>query len=88
MLNKLPGWLRKALPTLILLALVVVASFTNWLPAGLHQSIIDTLKGFGAKLLPMVGDLLVVALFLSIAHLVYTPLSTGVCKALNRSECQ
>ncbi len=85
MLNKLPGWLRKALPTLILLALVVVASFTEWLPAGLHQSIIDTLKGFGAKLMPMVGDLLVVALFLSIARLLYSPLSNGVCKALDRS---
>lgn len=85
MLNVLPGWLKKALPTLILLALVIMASFTDWMPAGLHQSIIDTLKGYGQKLMPMVGDLLVCALFLSIAHLLYSPLSNGVCKALARS---
>ncbi|MBA3855550.1 MAG: hypothetical protein C0507_01455 [Cyanobacteria bacterium PR.3.49] len=85
MLNKLPGWLRKALPTLILLALVVVASFTNWLPAGLHQSILDSLKDYGAKLVPLVGDLLVCALFLSIAHLLYSPLANGVCRALAKT---
>ncbi len=85
MLNALPGWLRKALPTLILLALVTMASFTDWMPAGLNKSILDTLKGYGTRLLPMVGDLLVCALFLSIAHLVYSPLSNGVCKALARS---
>ena len=85
MLNALPGWLRKALPTLILLSLVVIASFTDWMPAGLHKSILDTLKGYGTALLPMVGDLLVGALFLSIAHLLYAPLSNGLCKALARS---
>lgn len=85
MLNSLPGWLRKALPTLILLSLVIVASMTDWMPAGLHKSIIDTLKGYGTTLLPMVGDLLVGALFLSIAHLLYAPIASGLTKAMARS---
>ncbi len=85
MLNSLPGWLRKALPTLILLALVLVASVTDWLPPAFHRSILDTLKGYGLRILPLVGDLLVGALFLSLAHLLYSPISNGLDKALSRT---
>lgn len=85
MLSKLPAKLRKYLPTIVLLVLVVIFGATTWFGDALHKSIMETLKGYGILLLPIVGDLLVGALFLSVAKLFYEPIANGVQRALDRS---
>ncbi|HEY9784662.1 MAG TPA: mechanosensitive ion channel domain-containing protein [Candidatus Obscuribacterales bacterium] len=86
MLSILRAKLRKLLPTLILLALTIIAGATDWLSDSVQKSIVTTLKGYWDKFVPLIGDVLVFALFISIANLLYEPIANGVQKALDRSK--
>lgn len=86
MLNKLRPTFRKLLPTIVLLVLTVVAASTDWLSGTFHQSILETLKELGLKFLPIISNLLVGLLVLSIARLLYEPVAGGVEKALGKSN--
>lgn len=76
---------RKLIPTLLLLALAIVAAGTDWLTPTVHEKVSTTFKGYWDKLLPMLGDFIIAALFFSLFHLLYDPISSILNRFLNRS---
>lgn len=84
--NRLPGWLRKLIPALVVLTLVIVGGNSTVLSEQFHQFVTVTLKERVKGLVPIASDLLIGGTLLYIAWLLSPQLMKYAKKALDRTH--
>lgn len=83
--NKLPAWVRKLMPSLTLLTVLVLVLGTDWFNSAVKNWVETTLKERATSLMPVAIDLLIAGVILNIAWLAHGPLSRMAEKAFDRS---
>ncbi len=78
--------MRKLLPTIVLLTLATLAGATNVFTASVHQLVAKLFVDYGQKVLPFAVNLLIGAVIINVAYLLYHPLKEGLSKALQNSS--
>lgn len=85
LLNMLPAWLRKLTPTIILLAIAIVAGATDVFSSQVHDFLQNTLKEKVTALIPIGLNLLIAVIIVNIAWLAHDPLKRVAEKSLDRA---
>jgi small-conductance mechanosensitive channel len=84
-LMKLPVVFRKLLPTIILVAIGVLAGATDVFSEQVRILVSSTLQKRAAAAMPMAINLLIVAILFNIAYLLYHPSVCGLERVLSKS---
>lgn len=82
MFKSFPGTLRKLVPTLFLIAVATLAGATDVFSAKVHELVGKLFFEYGQKLLPFSVNLLVGAIIINVAFVLYQPLREGLERAL------
>jgi hypothetical protein len=78
------GSLRKLLPTIILVAVAILAGATDIFSNTVHDVVGKLFEEYGKKVLPFAIHLLIGGIFINVAYLLYSPIRDGVNKALQK----
>jgi len=81
----LPPWLRKLMPTIILLTLAALAGGTDVFSSTVHDFVQNTLKQRLTDFMPTAVNLLIAAICFNLAWLAHEPLKRVAEKAFERS---
>jgi small-conductance mechanosensitive channel len=84
MFKSLSGSLRKLLPTILLLAVAILAGATDIFSNTVHDVVGKLFADYGQKVLPFAIQALIGGIVINIAYLLYQPIRGGVEKALQR----
>lgn len=84
--QKLPSWLRKLMPIIILGGLAFVAGATDILGANVQEIVSKSFKETAQAFLPYIAKFLLVAVAFYCAWLLYSPIMSGFEKVLEKSS--
>ena len=86
MFKKLPGAVRKLLPTIVLVVLAVLAGATNVFTSEVHKLVAKLFQDFAKQLLPFAVNALVGAIVLNLAYLLYHPLRNALLRVMKSGQ--
>jgi small-conductance mechanosensitive channel len=84
--NKLPAWMRKLMPTIVLLVLAIIAGATDVFSVNVQDFVQNTLKAKVMSWIPILVDLLIAGVVFNLAWLLHDPLKRMAEKAFERSH--
>ena len=87
-LGSIMKWLRKLTPVVLLLVLAYLAGATDLLGPRVQELIGNSFSEWGAKLKPFLANIIVAALVVALANLLWEPLRSGLSKAMERSQAR
>lgn len=85
MFKNLPGTLRKLFPTLILIALAVLAGATDIFSHQVREVVSRLFQEYAQKLLPFSVNALIGFVVLNVAYLAYAPIKSVLIRAMESS---